>query len=288
MKINFSNDKTCTTIGLIVNFFLTVGKFLVGILGKSQTLIADALHSLSDEIATIIVYLSLHLSQKPADKNHPYGHGNIEVISAIFVSFLILITGIFLGYSAIHILIHKHYSIPKTITIYAAIISIIVKELLFRYTFLVGKKLNSPVITANAYHHRSDAFSSVGALFAIIATKSGVLAMDAIGSIIISIFIFKMGIDILKENMLIIMDTLPSEKMKTEIDNLIASVNGVENSYSTRIHRVGRHFFIETEIEVDKDLTLEEAHNIAEEVKKILKSFNPQIKEITVHVEPRK
>ncbi len=287
-KINFFSDRICTLLGLVVNSFLIILKFLAGIIGRSQTMIADSLHSLSDGVATFVVYISLNFSQKPADEKHPYGHGNIEVLTAMFVSVLILITGFFLGYSAIHSIVHKHYSYqPENITIYAAILSIIIKELLYRYTYFVGKTLNSPMLIANAYDHRSDAFSSVGALLAIISAKLGLRIMDPIGSIIISLFIFKMGVDILKENTSIIMGTLPSKQMQTDINNLINSVDGVKGSSSTKIHPVGRNFFIEAEILVDKGLTIEEAHRIAEEVKSILKSYNTHIKDVTIHIEPK-
>lgn len=287
--INLFSDKISTIICLCTNLFLVAIKFLSGVVGKSQTMIADAIHSLSDGIATLIVYISLNFSQKPADKNHPYGHENIEVLVAIFVSLLILITGIFLGYSSIHNIIHKHYyeTKPEKFTIYIAILSILVKELLYRYTYFVGKKLNSPMIIANAYDHRSDAFSSVGALLAIIFARTALPIMDPIGSIVISLFIFKMGFDILKENIFIVMDTTPSEKFQSEINDLINSVQGVESSSSTRIHPVGRHYFIETEIIVDKELTIEQAHNIAEEVKNILKNSNKLIKDVIVHIEPK-
>lgn len=285
--MNLKNDKTCTIIGLISNGLLIIIKLFAGIVGKSQTMIADAIHSLSDEIATLLVLISLKYSQKPPDKKHPYGHGNIEVISALLVALLILITGIFLGYSAIHTIVHKHYTTkPENFTIYVAIISIFVKELLYRYTFYVGQILNSPMLKANAYDHRSDAFSSIGALLAIIFAKIGSVILDPIGAIIISFFILKMGIDIIKENVLIIMDTAPSEKIQTEINNLITSVEGVLSTNSLKIHPVGRKFFIEVEITVNRELTVEQAHTIAEEVKKTLKSYNPQIENITVHVEP--
>lgn len=287
-KIDFFSDKTCTIVALVVNFLLIILKFLAGIFGKSQTMIADSLHSLSDGVATLVVYISLGFSKKPPDEKHPYGHGNIEVLTAIFVSILILITGFFLGYSAIHSIVHKHYSNqPENITIYAAILSIIVKELLYRYTYFVGKNLNSSMLIANAYDHRSDAFSSVGALLAIISAKLGLRIMDPIGSIIISLFIFKMGVDILKENTSIIMDALPSKQMQTDINTLINSVEGVKGSSATKIHPVGRNFFIEVEIFVDKELTIEEAHKIAEEVKNVLKNYNEQIKDVTIHIEPK-
>lgn len=288
--MNLKSDRTCTIIGLATNLLLVIIKFFAGIVGKSQTMIADSLHSLSDGIATFAVFVSIKYSQKPPDKNHPYGHGNIEVLTAMLVALLILVTGIFLGYSAIHSLLHKHYigNIPKSFTIYIAVLSILTKEILYHYTLYVGKKLNSIMLIANAYDHRSDAFSSVGALVAIIVAKLGIPIMDVIGSIIISAFILKMGIDIIKENVSIIMDAVPSQKMQIEIENLIQSVNGVINSSIPKIHPVGRHFYIEAEIEVDKELTVKQAHGIAEEVKNILKNYNPQIKDVTVHVEPFK
>ncbi len=165
--------------------------------------------------------------------------------------------------------------------------SIIVKELLYRYTYFVGKNLNSSMLIANAYDHRSDAFSSVGALLAIISAKLGLRIMDPIGSIIISLFIFKMGVDILKENTSIIMDALPSKQMQTYINTLINSVEGVRGFSATKIHPVERNFFIEVEIFVDKELTIEEAHKIAEEVKNVLKNYNEQIKDVTIHIEPK-
>ncbi len=286
--MNIKNDKTCTIIGFVINGILIIIKFIAGIVGKSQTMIADAIHSFSDGIATFLVLISLKYSQKPPDKKHPYGHGNIEVITALLVAVLILITGIFLGYSALHTIVHHHYEkAPENLTIYIAIISILTKELLYRYTFYVSKLLNSPMLKANAYDHRSDAFSSVGALLAIIFSKIGNPILDPIGAIIISLFILKMGIDIIKENILIIMDTTPSEKMQKDIDNLICSVNGVIISNNTKIHPVGRQFFIEATIAVNKELTIEEAHNIAEEVKKVLKNNYTQIEDVTIHIEPK-
>ncbi len=288
MKLNFENDKFCIIVGLIVNFLLFIIKFFVGIFGKSQTMVADAIHSLSDQVATFVVFISLRYSEKPPDKNHPYGHGNIEVITAIFVALLILITGIFLGYSAIHTIVYKHYdTTPETITMYVAVLSIITKELLFRYTYFVGKIHNSTMIIANAYDHRSDALSSVCALIAIAAAKFAYAIIDSIGSIIISLFVVKMGIDILKENVLIIMDTTPSQTLQQEVETLITNVNGVKDISFAKIHPVGRHLFVETEIFVDKQLTLVDAHKIAEDVKNVLKEKNLQIKDVVVHIEPR-
>lgn len=286
--MNIKNDKTCTIIGFVINGILVIIKFIAGILGKSQTMIADAIHSFSDGIATFLVLISLEYSKKPPDKKHPYGHGNIEVLTALLVAILILITGIFLGYSALHTIVHHHYEKePKNLTIYIAILSILIKELLYRYTFYVGQLLNSPMLKANAYDHRSDAFSSIGALLAIIFSKIGYPILDPIGAVIISLFILKMGINIIKENILIIMDTTPSEKIQKDVDNLIRYVDGVLSSTNARIHPVGRKLFIEATISVDKKLSIQEAHNIAEEVKKVLKRNYTQIEDVTIHIEPK-
>ncbi len=285
-NLTHDNGKTCAIIGLIVNTLLVILKFLSGIVAKSQAMIADSLHSLSDEIATISVLLSIQYSQKPPDKEHPYGHGNVEVLVAIFVSILILLTGIFLGYSAIHSILHKHFYLPGKTAIYAAIVSIIVKEILYKYTINVGRKLNSPAIIANAYDHRSDAFSSIGALISILAARMGMLYLDPIGGMIISLFILKMGVNIIKENIKIIMDATPNKIMQTEIDTIVSNTKGVLNSSPAKIHSVGRNYFVEITISVDKNITVQEGHKIAELIKDTLIAYKPEIKDVIVHIEP--
>lgn len=161
VEINFKNDKVCTAIGLIVNTMLIIIKFVVEIIRCSQAMIADLLYSLSDSIVTATVYFGIIAAEKPADEEHPYGHGNIEVVVALFVSMLLLMIGIFLRYSATYSIIHKHFVVLGKIAVYGAIISIFVKEILYRYTVSVGKNFNSPAIIANADEYRSDAFSSV-------------------------------------------------------------------------------------------------------------------------------
>ncbi len=285
-RINFNDGKICTIIGFWINFFLIIIKFVAGIVGKSQAMIADSLHSLSDGIATIAVYLGISISEKPADEEHPYGHGNIEVIVALFVSVLLLITGMFLGYTAIHSMMHRHFSVPGKIAVYVAIISIFVKEILYRYTIMVGKNLNSPAIIANSYDHRSDAFSSIGALLAILGARLGIKYLDPLGGVIISIFILKMGIEIITSNLKIVMDSAPDKNMQTQINNKIMNTKGVKTASTVKIHPVGRNYFLEVSITVDKNITVKDGHNIAEKIKDVLMNMQPEIKDVTVHVEP--
>lgn len=285
-RINFKDGEFCTLIGVAVNLLLTIFKFLAGVIGKSQAMIADSLHSLSDGVATISVYFGIRAAQKPADEEHPYGHGNIEVVVAIFVAVLLVLTGVFLGYSAIHSIVRRHFSTPDKIAVVAAVISILVKEVLYRYTYIIGKNLNSPAIIANARDHRSDAFSSIGSLTAVLGARVGFVYMDAVGGIVISFFILKMGVDIINDNIKIVMDALPGKSFHNEINNKIISTEGVKDTLALKIHPVGRNFFLEITVSVDKNLTVEEGHKIAEVVKETLLREWKEIKDVNVHIEP--
>jgi cation diffusion facilitator family transporter len=200
LKINLKDEYVCTIIGLVSNGALTVFKLFAGIIGHSQAMIADAIHSLTDGFATGITYIALKAAKRPEDKEHPYGHENIEVIAASMVAIILLLTGLYLGYSALHMIYHKHYIQPTKIAIYGAVISIILKESLYRYTFFIGNWLKSPALKANAYDHRSDALSSVAALIGIVGAINGWTFLDPLAGIMISIFIIKMAFDILKES----------------------------------------------------------------------------------------
>jgi len=285
-RIDFKNEYTCTIIGLILNGILTVFKFLAGIFGHSQAMIADAMHSLSDGLATAITYIALRLAKKPEDKEHPYGHENIEVIVSWIVAVILLLTGIFLGYSAVRTIYHNQYTRPTMIALYAAIVSIIFKELLYRYTIHVGNILNSPALKANAYDHRSDAFSSAGALIGIFGAIYKWQFLDPLAGMIISIFIVKMGIDIIREGNKIIMDAMPSENFINDIKKIIETFPDVKQHSNLRIHPVGRHYIMDVSITVDKNLTVFEGHGIATALRESLINNKLQVKDIIVHIEP--
>ncbi|MBN1383899.1 MAG: cation transporter [Elusimicrobia bacterium] len=285
-RINFKDEYVCTIIGLIVNGLLTLFKFIAGIFGHSQAMLADAIHSLSDGFATVITYIALKLSKKPEDREHPYGHENIEIIVSWMVAVLLLLTGIYLGYSAIHTCYHGQYTVPTKIAAVAAVTSIILKEILYRYTIHIGKVLNSPVLKANAYDHRSDAFSSIGALIGIIGAIYGWRFLDPIAGLVISGFIIKMGLDTMKESNKIVMDALPSEELVNEIRDFITKYNGVRGCSNLRIHPVGRHYIIDVSISVDKDLTVQQGHIIATELREALIKEKPDLKDVIIHIEP--
>ena len=178
IKSKLFTPKTCIQISLGVNIVLTCFKFLAGIFGLSKAMIADALHSLSDILTSGVVYAGVCISELPADEDHPYGHGNAETIAAVLVAFIILGIGAYAGISATLSLMRKQLATPLNIALFAAVFSILIKEALYRYTIKVGKMSNSPAVIADAWHHRSDAYSSVAALVGIVGAKFSLLYLD--------------------------------------------------------------------------------------------------------------
>lgn len=281
-----SEGTTCTRIGLTVNILLTGLKLVAGIFGHSQAMIADALHSFSDVVATGGVYIGIKIAERPADKDHPFGHGNADTLAAVFVALILLLTGIYIGVSAFHIILHQAYQTPTNLALVAAVVSILVKEVLYRYTLRVGRRINSQAIIANAYDHRSDAYSSVAALIGIIGAKLGIVLLDPVAGLVIAGLIVRMAFHLMKDNVNILMDGMPSESVVKEVRTTVRSVQGVKSTRETHIHPVGPVNVVNVKILVDKDLSVEEGHNIATLVKETLMQKYQHIKDVIVHVEP--
>jgi len=286
--------KKITFYGMIVNLILLLGKIIAGFLGKSAALVSDGIHSLSDFISDIVVIIGFKITSKPADEKHNYGHGKVETISAAIIGlFLIIVSVTLLRSSATDIynfFFHgKKIEVPKLYVIYVIIFSIIAKEILFHTTRLVGKKIKSEVLIANAWHHRSDALSSVAALIgvslAIIFGKDFAIS-DSIASFLVSVFIFKVGFDIISTNYRQLIDeSLSKDEVKT-IEELIKSVSGIKGYHNIKTRKVGYYVSIDVHIFVDKALNVEQAHSIASALEdKIYEEFGKETF-ISVHVEP--
>ncbi|UCE20361.1 MAG: cation transporter [Gemmatimonadota bacterium] len=286
MRLMGSDGATCTRIGLLVNILLTVLKLAAGILGRSQAMIADALHSFSDVVATGGVYIGFKIAERPADRNHPFGHGNADTLAAIFVAIILLLTGIYIGGQAFHIIVHEAYDEPTSVALWAAVLSIVVKELLFRYTLKVGRRLNSRAIVANAYDHRSDAYSSVAAFIGIVGAKLGLILLDPIAGFVIAGLIVRMAFHLMKTNVNILMDGMPEGTVVTEVLDTAGRVEGVVGTRGTRIHPVGPGNIVDIKILVDRHLSVEEGHRIASQVKEVLIAEHGHIRDVIVHVEP--
>ena len=285
-KMNLRSGETCTKISLWVNILLTAIKLTAGIFGNSKAMLADSINSALDVLATGIVFVGLRISKKPADDGHPYGHGNADTIASFLVALLLLLTGLYIGYSATHVIVHKHMVKPGSIALYAAIFSIVVKETLFHYTISVGRRENSQAIIANAWDHRSDVYSSSAALVGIFFARRGILILDPIAGLVITVMIFRIALHLIHSSVDIIMDESPDAKFIQEISKIISDVDGVVEVRDIRVHQRGPDRTADVKIEVDGSITVNDGHVIASEVKTALIESEFRITDAMVHVDP--
>ncbi|CUN83252.1 Ferrous-iron efflux pump FieF [Turicibacter sanguinis] len=275
-------------ITVVMNIFLSLIKLLAGFIGHSTSMISDGVHSLSDVISSIGVFIGLRISQKPADIDHPYGHEKFEAVLSKILAFILFLTGLSIGYSAIETIVSSSYIIPKMMTIWAALLSIGVKEWMYHYTIRQAKKIESTALAADAWHHRSDSLSSIGALIGIIGARLGFPILDPLAALVITLIILKVAIEIFVEATNQVIDKAASPELVNEIIQQIQSVNGVLaiDSLKTRVH--SNRIYVDLEISVEPTLSLIEAHTIAEAVHYQLEQNIHKIKHCTVHVNPLK
>ena len=270
---------------IIVNVFLSVIKLVIGIVATSSAMIADGLHSLSDVISTVGVIIGFKLSSKEADKEHPYGHERIESLSALFLSIMLFIVAIGIGYSGICTIISKKYEVPGFLAIVAAVASIVIKEGMYWYTIKYAKLINSSSLKADAWHHRSDALSSVGALIGIIGARLGLKILDPLVAIVICILIIKVAYDICKQSISQLIDQSASEEEIEAIANKILNIEGVIRIDSLLTRQYSNKLFVDVDIAVDSEISVYEGHNIASKVHDSIEE-DVKIKHCMVHVNP--
>ena len=284
-----------TLVGSVVNLLLLVFKFVAGILGHSAAMLADAVHSLSDFVTDIIVIVFVRISSKPEDEGHDYGHGKYETLATAIIGLILL----FVGFG---ILWNGATSIwdfwqggelkePGMLALWAALVSILFKELLYQYTVLKGRRLNSQAVVANAWHHRSDALSSIGTAVGIggaILLGEQWLILDPLAAVVVSLFIMKVAIQLLVPSMNELLEkSLPAE-VEEKIKQEILAFPGVTSPHHLRTRRIGSSYAIEVHIRMDGQITLEEAHHTATAIEKRLKSEFGSRTYINIHVEPVK
>lgn len=282
-----------TLIGSVVNIILTVFKILAGILGRSTAMIADGIHSLSDLLSDIVVIVFVKISAKGRDKDHDYGHGKFETFATLIISLMLIVVAVNLMSGGINkirqILDGGEVSSPGMIALWAAVASIVLKEILYRYTIIQGKALNSPMMIANAWHHRSDAFSSVGSLLGIagaIFLGDKFVILDPITGCVISIFILvmavKMSVPAIKE----LLDVSLPDEVEEKIEATAKSVKGVVDLHELKTRREGPGIIMEGHLVLDSEISLKEAHDISKKVEESLrKEFGPET-QISLHLEP--
>ena len=282
-----NSPETCTSIGLWVNVCLVAVKMTAGILGRSQAMLADSLNSATDVVSTGIVYVGLRASAKPPDEKHPYGHGGIDTAVAMGVILILIATGIIAGLGAVRCLFGSgEISRPGPVALYAAIFSIILKEVMFRYTFRVGKKSGSPSVIANAWDHRTDVYSSTAALIGIAGARMGYVYLDPIAGLVVAYMIIRISIDLIRSNIGEIIHTAPAKEIIETMEREALAVSGVKRVRRARVHRVGRACFLDIDIQVDGGLTVTEGHDIATKVKHHLREKMEHLNDVMVHVEP--
>lgn len=280
-----------TSVGIFGNIALVIFKLYAGIVGKSGAMVSDAVHSLSDVFATFVAFIGVRLSKKEPDSDHPYGHDRFESLASMLLGAILICTGIGIGVSGIRTIIAGNYDkleTPATIALIAAIISIAVKEGMFWYTRHYANKLKSSAFMADAWHHRSDALSSVGSLIGIAGARMGVAVMDPIACVVICLFILKVGFDIMKDAGVKMLDTSCGEKWDKEMTEFILSQPGVESVDLLQSRKFGEKIYLDVEISVDGELSLADAHNIAEYVHDTVENKYPEIKHIMIHENPIK
>lgn len=292
LDISATNHKIAmkvSTVSIIVNVLLSLFKLFAGIVAKSGAMISDAVHSASDVFSTFIVIIGVNAANKNADKEHPYGHERMECVASIVLAVVLLGTGLLIGWAGIQKIIAKNYgdlAIPGVLALIAAITSIITKEALYWYTRAAAKKTNSGALMADAWHHRSDALSSIGAFIGILGARMGFPVLDPVASVVICVFIVKAAIDIFKDSMDKMVDKSCDEETETKLRSTISSQNGVEGIDMIQTRIFGSRLYVDVEITTNGNITVKEGHDIAEEVHKAIEADFPNVKHCMVHVNP--
>jgi len=273
-------------IGIFGNLALAVVKGWAGLVSNSSAMIADAVNSASDVLSSLFIFASLKIAKKPADKKHPYGHYKVEVIASMVIGLMLGILAYQVVVNGINIIIRGGYSTPGSQALYVALISIAAKEVLYRFTYKAGVEANSPATIANAKDHRSDVIATSATFVGVLGARMGHPILDPIASIIVSGFIAKMAFEVMKESIGQILDESVDEEKIKEIEELAENVDGVVGTHDIRVRRSGSVYLVDMDIEVPPYLTIKEAHNICELVrKKIFNSMN-KTREVRVHIDP--
>lgn len=276
-------------VGIIGNVFLSAFKFIAGIMGNSSAMVSDAVHSLSDVFATFIAFLGVRFGRREADASHPYGHERIESLAAIVLGLILLVTGVGIGWVGLEKILAGNYEslpIPGMIALVAAIVSIAVKEGMFWYTRHWARVIRSSAFEADAWHHRSDAMSSIGALVGVGGSMLGYPVLDPIASVVICLFILKQGISIIYDALKKMLDTSCGEQFEEEVRQLVDAENQVEHIDMLRTRMFGDKVYIDMEIAIDGSMQLTDAHAIAERVHDDIEHAFPEVKHVMIHVNP--
>lgn len=277
-------------VTIVGNLFLSILKLVAGFIAHSGAMISDAVHSASDVFSTFIVMIGIKIAAKESDKEHPYGHERLECVAAIVLATVLAVTGLGIGYNAVIALMSQSYAVrkaPGQLALIAAFVSIVSKELMYWYTRFFAKKIESSALMADAWHHRSDALSSVGALIGIAGARMGFLWADTIASLIICLFIEKAAYGIFMDAVDKMVDKACDEETQKQLYDCALSVEGVEGIDLLMTRVFANKIYVDLEIQADGDKPLKQTHEIAERVHDQIEQQFPKVKHIMVHVNPK-
>ena len=274
-------------ISIYANAALSAVKLLAGLIAHSGAMVSDAVHSISDVFSTFIVMIGVRLAGKESDKEHPYGHERMECVAAIVLAGVLLATGLMIGYSGVQKILHpEELQVPGVLALAAALLSIAVKEVMFQYTRKAAKQIDSDALMADAWHHRSDALSSIGALIGIGGALLGFPILDPIASLVICLFIAKAAYDIFRDAVNKMVDESVDEDTESSLRACACAHPGVLGIDRLMTRKFGSRVYVEMEIAVDGSLPLTDAHAIAEGVHNDIERQFPKVKHIMIHVNP--
>ena len=287
-RLHHRDIRRVTWVGLLVNLALGVGKLLAGLAGASQAVVADAFHSFSDLSTDVAVLIGMRYWSAPADKSHPYGHGKIETIVTASIGLALAVVAGGIGYNALATLQHQDVARPGGVAFLAAVASIVLKELLYRWTVVVGRRAKSPAVIANAWHHRSDALSSVPAAAAVAVaiffpTWSFI---DHVGAIVVSLFILQAAWTITAPALGQLADRSASADVRRQIERIVLDTPAVRSTHAIRSRYVGSGLQVDLHIQVDPEMSVLDGHEVARSVRRRLTEQGPDVTDVIVHIEP--
>lgn len=272
---------------LIGNVILTIVKAIAGVASGSAALVADAIHSGSDVLSTVVVLYGLKIAQRPPDEKHPYGHGRAEAVAAKVLSLMLIFVGLEMMVSAGKSIFSGTTTVPGAIALWAAVLSILTKEIMYRYTVAVGKRINSQALIADAWHHRSDAFSSVASFAGILLARSGYPVLDPVVAVVVALFVIRVGWNIFSSAVDEMMDAQVDGSIIDSVAEAANELDAVLGVGELRVHRYGAELHVDLKVKASSDLTLIQGHELAHEVEKSITKALPNASHIDVHVEPQ-
>lgn len=286
MKERHRRGSQAAWITLGANLVLTILKTIVGLLSGSLVVLSDAAHSGSDALSTVLVLFGLHLAQQPADEKHPYGHSRAETIVAKIIALVLVLIGINFALSAVKTILRGHYHIPKAGALWISLLSIAVKEIMYRYSFRIGQSIDSPALIADAWHHRSDAISSVAALLGVLLARLGYPVFDPLMTVVVAAVLVKVGWDMV----FTVIDELMDAQVETEvlhrIEAVVLSTNGVCSVRNLKVHKYGAEHHVNCTITVPAGLNVAAGHELSHSVQDKIRQKYSTVTHIDIHVEP--